>query len=291
VPHDWSNEGLFKPQTRPAFVGAEAMPRFRADVRGFDLVNAWWLSNAAHAAYFDEEGTRRELAKAGWRVVEYYLRGGTEGYMAEGEGFAILAFRGTQHDDWNDVKADLKFPLAPFTGGTRAHTGFREALDQVWAGVVSCLAELEAKGVPVWFTGHSLGAALAVCAAARRTPAALYTFGAPRVGDEAFTRLLAGTAHQRLVNCCDMVTTLPPDWLGFRHAGEERYFSLRRRVWTDPRQGRVFWDRLVAMARYALTMNLFRRGRVGFRSLGDHSMLNYTAAIEKALRREAVVSG
>jgi hypothetical protein len=59
-------------------------------------------------------------------------------------------------------------------------------------------------------TGHSLGAALATLAAIVVKPAKLITFGSPRVGNEALCGLLDGVEVRRFVNCCDLITRIPP---------------------------------------------------------------------------------
>src|SRR5262249_14299388 len=71
-----------------------------------------------------------------------------------------------------------------------------------------------------FYTGHSLGAALATLAATRRAPQAVYTFGSPRVGKEAFVRSLMSIPIYRVVDDEDVVTRVPPEILGFRHVGE-----------------------------------------------------------------------
>jgi len=47
---------------------------------------------------------------------------------------------------------------------------------------------------------------------------AAYTFGAPRVGDDAFWRTLRTPLH-RVVNGRDIVPTVPPRRLGYAHGG------------------------------------------------------------------------
>jgi hypothetical protein len=66
-------------------------------------------------------------------------------------------------------------------------------------------------------TGHSLGAALATLAAVDTTPARLVTFGSPRVGDEAFRALFAGLEVRRFVDCCDVVSRVPPERFDAAH--------------------------------------------------------------------------
>ena len=54
--------------------------------------------------------------------------------------------------------------------------GFRTALEDVWPELETVLDKV---AQPIFYTGHSLGGALAMLAASRRPPLALYTFGAP----------------------------------------------------------------------------------------------------------------
>jgi predicted lipase len=72
------------------------------------------------------------------------------------------------------------------------HEGFQAALDAAWPLVETKLTALiQARRRPIFFTGHSLGAALAVLAAEKAkdghlVPAAVYTFGMPRAGGRHF---------------------------------------------------------------------------------------------------------
>jgi hypothetical protein len=101
-------------------------------------------------------------------------------------------------------------------GPAHVHGGFLRALDSVWKDIS---AELDRLNCPLFFTGHSLGGALASLAGMRRAPTATYTFGSPRVGDAAFVALAAGMPIYRIVDDRDVVASVPPYWLGFRHIG------------------------------------------------------------------------
>ena len=70
---------------------------------------------------------------------------------------------------------------------------------------------------PIFYTGHSLGAAFATLAVARYPPRAVYTFGSPRVGNEAFAASLQVVPIHRVVDNKDAVVLLPPEAMGFRH--------------------------------------------------------------------------
>jgi predicted lipase len=133
-----------------------------------------------------------------------------------------LVFRGTEQYP-RDFVMDIALPLVPFgTGPGTVHSGFLEALKSVWGPISEAMSRLD---VPLFYTGHSLGAALATLAAACRPPIALYTFGSPLVGDSAFARTLSKVPVFRIVNGTDAVTVVPPGDLGFCHVGEVHRLS------------------------------------------------------------------
>jgi pimeloyl-ACP methyl ester carboxylesterase len=94
----------------------------------------------------------------------------------------------------------------------------------------------------VWLTGHSLGAALAVCTAHRLRAfggvevQGVITFGSPRIGNqrfvEAYQPLHART--QRWNNFGDVIAGLPPahpgHLTGYRHVGRTHYIEADRSV-------------------------------------------------------------
>jgi len=155
-------------------------------------------------------------------------------YRSKPQPFAILAFRGTDKDDPRNARSDEDtLPLS--RDGYTLHSGFCSALDQVWQEEVEPLLAGFVQthpGAPIYFTGHSLGAALATIAVARfaGSNCALYTIGSPRVGDDRFVRavLLKTGRVFRFVNCHDVVTQVPPEIPFahyFRHAGQELYID------------------------------------------------------------------
>ena len=129
--------------------------------------NAWWLAEAALLAYWDP--TRRgsaSLPPACRRLVE---SGDTQAYIASMPGAVIVTFRGSEQDRLGDEFDDARFGLVRATHGS-VHKGFRDALDRVWRRRRQ-LTPL-AGSRTVWFSGHSLGAALATLAADRFPTAA-----------------------------------------------------------------------------------------------------------------------
>lgn len=134
------------------------------------------------------------------------------------QNIAILAFRGTEQDI-RDFLVDLEVGGLPLAQDSEfIHLGFARAFDSVWPAIANTLAQLDC---PVWVTGHSLGAALATLAVARYPFFACYTFGSPRVGNQAFVDRLQGRTVFRVVDDDDMVCKVPMESMGFRHVGQK----------------------------------------------------------------------
>ncbi|KAJ3097052.1 hypothetical protein HDU97_005311 [Phlyctochytrium planicorne] len=141
----------------------------------------------------------------------------------------IVAFRGSRNmDNWLDdllvARADCPYPGAPEVR--------EEVLNQVT--IFNQLYPL----YEVWFTGHSLGGALATLAAVdlRQTlqealPAfriKLLTFGQPRVGNSIWADWvdsLSFDLSMRVVNQDDFTPHLPPSFSGFKHCPDEIWIA------------------------------------------------------------------
>ena len=231
---------------------------------GDKFTKAAWAADAAMLAYahygaeampdadFEEHLERGGLTKhikiGDWKAP------GTQGYFAASDHFAMLAFRGTEVGDLTDQVDDIDLLLVHepdyrsvpgdprpalghlsliehlFSLPCLVHQGFQRALNQVWGAVHECLVmyRRDHPHAEVCFTGHSLGAALAVLAFSRFTDPgiSLYTFGCPRTGDQTFAkRVLAGQSRGafRFVNLNDPVTHVPLESCLYRHAPQESY--------------------------------------------------------------------
>lgn len=238
---------------------------FRPTAGGFDPVNAGWLIDAAMLVYGNEAFIRERVARLAGELPDVEVRvfqgTSTQALVLEAPQFAIVAFRGTRVEvlpdflawfersrspdeadrppsgklpvlHWRDVVSDAKL----VQGVDGIHVGFRQALDQphVWDDIASHLETIGNK--PVWFTGHSLGAALATIAAARygaqRPVQGLYTFGSPRVGNRDFVQTVPQNT-QRFVNNNDLVARLPPPIGGYKHVGALKFITLAGQIADD----------------------------------------------------------
>lgn len=282
--YEYSRKVLHHPETKPVFIGVDHMPAFDDQAAGFSLVNAWWCSNMSHLAYSEKPEVEQALAKVGFQLVEFFSGNSTQGFLAINDHTAILSFRGTESDEIEDIIADARLFLHPFTEGGRVHKGFLQALDEVWEQVASSLEALEGH-IRLWYTGHSLGAVLATLSAARRKPDGLVTFGSPLLGNEAFTKLLQGVPVHRFVNCTDIVATVPPVAFGYEHVGRPFFLTARGKLLIHPSRWTMIRHKVSGELGYAARFPWFRPGMVKVRSFVDHAILNYTEGIRRALKR------
>jgi len=205
---------------------------FDSETAGCSAMNAVALINASILAYSDPEGVRRFLKKWGFGEI-VSLRGfHIQGYVARRENIVVVAFRGT-----DPVKADAWFSnanyhqrrLAPFLSGAAEprvpgliHGGFARALEETRLTeptLAEAIHAVAADGARIFVTGHSLGGALAILAAAvlrldlGREVAGVYTYGQPRVGDPAFAAAYDEVLWDqtfRFVNNWDIFPHFPP---------------------------------------------------------------------------------
>lgn len=196
----------------------------------FSLVTAWWLSEMCRLVYRqgpDELGPLAPvpgradfLAEVGFHEPEFVNGGSAQcavfRSLAPPE-ITILAFRGT--DRFGNWLSNLTAIQVEWSEGGQVHWGFKREFYQIWPQLRDRIEEMSG---PVFYTGHSLGGAMALLAASLRPPDALYTFGAPRVGDAAFSASLQSFPIHRVVNQRDIVPLVPPSRIpfDFEHVGE-----------------------------------------------------------------------
>ena len=240
------------------------------------------FAKLANLAYANEKTLKDGLPKGlGSRLtnkITFYDRDGAQAYRIETETDIIIACRGTEPTQFNDVKADLRaVPVLAETVG-RVQVGFKLEVDDLWPMIKADLHEGEKK--PLWFTGHSLGAAMTTIMAARCNADPLmpnieevYTFGSPRVG---WTKYVASldVPHHRWVNNNDVVTRVPFAIMGYRHHGTEHYMNAYGQV-----RKHTGWQRVKDRWR-GMKMG-FAKG--GIDSFSDHMMSQYISNLENWL--------
>lgn len=179
-------------------------------------------------AYNDENEAQRAVNTIGFPISIHFDYDGAQGFYFENDRDAVVVCRGTEPNEWNDIHADVNVATVLAETAGRVHRGFRQEVDDLWPSMEKHLHGLNKT---LWFTGHSLGAAMATICAYRchvssecAKPRELFTYGCPRVGDRHYINFVP-LNHYRWVNNNDIVTRVPPVWMGYRHGGIEMYLN------------------------------------------------------------------
>ncbi|KUJ68129.1 lipase [Streptomyces albus subsp. albus] len=252
---------------------------------------AYWLAQASDLAYKDESTVEKRARQWGFDRVRHHQTRftppfpleDTQAYTMASDGMIITAFRGTEPAQIRDWLSDATTPPRPGPARTGyVHYGFAEALESIFPTVKDTLAEFRDNGQTLWITGHSLGGALAMLAAARlflEEPRLLAdgvcTFGQPRTCD----RELADAYNEgfkkrmlRFVNNNDIVPQMPPA-PAFTHVEALRYIDSDGRIRESVSLAGGLADRAKGM-----TADPFAPAGDGVR---DHSIHTYIAALER----------
>ncbi len=235
------------------------------------------FAELAWVAYLEESSAQETVSQIDLRETLFFDKDGSQAYMFANDHDCIVACRGTEPKEWNDVRADLNavWDVAETVG--RVHRGFKKEVDDLWPRLEEALVENKKT---LWFTGHSLGGAMATISAGRcflshipSTPKQLFTFGSPRVGNRQYVDHVE-LDYFRWVNNNDIVTRVPPTWMGYRHTGQEMYFNSR--------------GQLRKMTKWQRSKDRWRGFWMGIQNgvvdhFTDHSMDEYIRHIQSAL--------
>src|SRR5215831_9636030 len=237
IPYSASQQDLFYP-AHDLSSFPTVLPKTDAELCAWMCLLAYCDGEPASFA-FDQATITNKLSALGFQTVQFFesvghdKQGGTHCFLAihddpdPSKKLAVVAFRGTDKDDPTDLLDDVDVPLVNWSTGGKVFDGWKDALGEVQGKLLPAIQPINYK---LLITGHSLGAAMATLLASLKTPTALYTIGSPRVGDAAFVASLGGVPNCRYVDCCDVVTELPPEVLGYAHLGKPLYIDRNRKI-------------------------------------------------------------
>jgi hypothetical protein len=211
-----------------------ALDTFNKAETEFDLRNArpmMWLSQLAYETA--DKSKVQDILKA-WELkllgfesndpITGLPPGSACVVVAEGRGATFVCFAGTDPLKVEDWITDFRIRRKAMT----LHSGFRTAVESVWKAVEAAIQSRPPEQ-PLFFTGHSLGGALAIIAAERALrelkvqAKAVYTFGSPRAGGAEFVKSYTpklGDSTFRVIHGTDLVAAVPPSLMGdFHHVG------------------------------------------------------------------------
>lgn len=240
------------------------MNKVNLEATSLDAGNAYLMAKIAKAAYINR--SKKDNAPCEMKVLST-LKKESEGFVSvkgfstksaqaiivEHQDYIVLAFRGTDEiGDWFD---NIKFRMKRISVG-KFHRGFLNSVNDLWDALLEHYDQLintqyvdqKVKSKPIFITGHSLGGAMAVVAAAKLLEIGIdfhsvYTFGQPRVAQHKAKDEINALAKERIfrfVNNSDIVSRLPGPWLGYRHVGLGLYISEEKEIHI----GSNYWFRL-----------------------------------------------
>lgn len=255
---------------------------FNSVTAKYDPTNAYALGLAAKLAYSEEPAVKAQATVWGFDKCAFLSRRDTQAFVMGNREAVIVAFRGTEPrklKDWM-TDADTALVLGPYG---LMHDGFLRGFNCVKDDLTAAIEQFQNNAQSLWFTGHSLGAALAAVAVATFTQASkpvygLYTFGQPRVGNSTFARdfdTTFKTRFFRFVNNADVVTRVPLRTMGYSHAGTFLYFDDQGRLHDDP----GFWYKFLD----SVEGTIQGLDRLEPEALAAHNMDRYVANLEKNL--------
>ena len=192
------------------------------------LKRALLFAELSTIAYMNPDEIEIAVFRLGFKEFDFFERDGSQAYWFRTETDSVIACRGTEPTEWNDIKADAYAVTALAETVGRVHRGFKQEVDDLWPRIEEALTT---NSKTQWFTGHSLGGAMATICGGRcklshikTLPEEIHTFGSPRVGNKRYINHAKLTIY-RWVNNNDIVTRVPPPWFGYRHTGIEKYFD------------------------------------------------------------------
>lgn len=297
----WSfipNELKLPHPTYHYFISAQKYP-FDSEASEFSLANAAWLTDLTFLAYADKNFITAQLHKVGL-IGEPHFIGfdqaleSTQCVIVHNAEIIVVIFRGTEFHPKRilnamlDTSVDMHAVMTktPELGGF-IHKGFLEKAQAIYSDIVNALAKIRTTQT-IWFTGHSMGGALAILAAKlyavrkQQSVNGIYTIGCPHVGDETFTTLYQLPLFC-LINYQDPITRMP-EWGKVPHGllNSKNYAAIGKAIFLNKTGELSYVD-----TRPSVISNLLQ---VGFTSgisfvLGmlDHAPLRYSKRIWKHL--------
>ena len=98
----------------------------------FSYENALECANLSNLAYQEEKAFKKAASAMGYKNVKYFNVDGAQAYGMAKEDYIVLAFRGTEPTQFNDIKADLNaLHVRNELGKGRVHKGFKKEVDDI----------------------------------------------------------------------------------------------------------------------------------------------------------------
>lgn len=238
------------------------------------------LAAISAAAYRTKKAFVHQLRALNMPYYKYELveKDNAQAFVVWGEEdrTIIIAWRGTEPGEYKDVLADLKFRKVVGHQGN-VHRGFKGYVDKVYEEVYQLVKKITRDDwYNIYVTGHSLGGASALICTNRLEDydklhvKACYTYGSPRPGGWKYAKSFKTNVF-RVRNNNDVVTKVPPTFVGYKHVGKLCYIDRHG----DLHMGQIKWWTLFSN----WVLGQFQRIGDGLR---DHSIIEYYHNLKKS---------
>jgi triacylglycerol lipase len=301
---DSSWDALSNPGLAKDYFNLPAPTPLQSDTNKFSSSNAWWLAEICRLCYHPDYHHKQNInfgcfkykkiasidnIKTSTHVSLLKVTGIDNGGNPNNS--LVIAFRGT--DDLNDWNSNLQTIQRPYGSAGKVHSGFKDTYLSIRDEL---LGYLDNNSLPIFVTGHSLGAALATLTVSdiykNINFDSCYTFGSPRTGNNDFVNAIENDNFYRVVNNCDIVTVVPLDFavIKYRHIGnpilinDEGHLSERM---NDDEVYTYQKSKVHQLKEYAVSQFLSKKikhikNKLP-RFLSDHAPLNYVIALQNLI--------
>ncbi len=190
----------------------------------FNLNTARWLLEFSALSYLENiEEINNQLKKCrNINLVKMIKVDDAECLILNHEDILIISFSGTKLSEIDDIITDLKFWKTEFEK-LYVHKGFHDYYYKLKFPVLREILKLnKLKKYQLYWTGHSLGGALATLFGYVYKEGVVYTYGKPKIGNKDFSNEVNRTIKcYRVYNNLDIIPNLPPGFLKYTHEGNE----------------------------------------------------------------------
>jgi triacylglycerol lipase len=265
----------------------------------FTLSNAWWLAEISRLIYHNDFFNKPEidLGCFNYELLGYIEKPETSTHIAlikiiQESPCLVIVFRGSDEiQDWN---INTQAFQTDFNNLGKIHSGFKKAFVSIRDKLIEHIKDNE---LPFFITGHSLGAALANLATSElhtnKNFDSCYTFGSPRIGNMEFINSIECKTIYRIVNNCDIVTTVPIDFtvIVYKHLGFSYLIDDKGQLITNMNEDEIYLyqkERTEQLKEYALS-KLLNNDLMSIKNdlppfLADHSPVNYVYKLQNLLK-------
>lgn len=271
----------------------------------FSWRTAYSLARASELAYEPGAVVKNTAVNMwGFTSAKFFDAEDTQGFLAETPGALLISFRGSESlGDWI---LNLDISSEKFADFGRVHAGFLHGYRIVSSYITAVAVAARERNAKICLTGHSLGGALAVIAAADLTRKGIafqaYTFGQPRFCDDAFVNRAEAVLSShifRFINHQDIVPCIPPHFeaigtrIQFDGSGLLTATEAAPIAKDEPLSEQQFWELKSEIRRLkssSVEGSLSFQGLLNptlmglFPEIADHQIDRYIAAIRRYAR-------